>query len=111
MELAAALGGEIVSVDSMQVYKGLDIGTAKATAEDQASVPHHMIDVAEPEDSFTAAEHQRLGVPAIEDIEGRGCRPIVVGGSGLHFRALIDPLDFPPSDPAIRAEVRSNGSV
>jgi len=107
MELAAALGGEIVSVDSMQVYKGLDIGTAKATAEDQASVPHHMIDVAEPEDSFTAAEHQRLGVPAIEDIEGRECRPIVVGGSGLHFRALIDPLDFPPSDPAIRAEVQA----
>lgn len=107
MQLAEELDAEIVSVDSMQVYRGLDIGTAKPSRSDQAAVPHHMIDVADPEDAFTAAHHQRLGVPAIDAIEKRGRVPIVAGGSGLHFRALVDPLDFPPADPAIRAEVEA----
>ena len=107
MALAAELGGEIVSVDSMQVYRGLDIGTAKASAEDQAAVPHHLIDVADPEETFTAAEHQRLGIPAIDQIKERGKLPLIVGGSGLHFRAVVDPLDFPPSDPDVQSEIQA----
>lgn len=107
MRLAEELGGEIVSVDSMQVYRGLDIGTAKPSAAEQAVVSHHLIDVVEPEVSFTVAEHQSLGVAAIDRILAQGSRPIVVGGSGLHFRALVDPLEFPPTDAAVRAEIEA----
>ena len=107
MRLAGALGGEIVSVDSMQVYRGLDIGTAKPSSADRASVPHHMIDVAEPEDAFTVAQFQELGVGAVDDIAGRGALPVIVGGSGLHFRALVDPLEFPPTDQYARSEIEA----
>lgn len=107
LRLAEQLGGEIVSVDSMQVYRGLDIGTAKPSQADRRSVPHHLIDVADPEDTFTVAQFQQIGVAAMHDIAARGAMPLVVGGSGLHFRALVDPLDFPPSDEAVRAEIES----
>lgn len=107
MRLAAEMGGEIVSVDSMQVYRGLDIGTAKPAAADRAAVPHHLIDVAEPEDTFTVAEHQRLGVEALDTIAARGAQPVVAGGSGLHFRSLVDPLEFPPADDAVRREIEA----
>lgn len=107
MRLAEELGGEIVSVDSMQVYRGLDIGTAKPSAAEQAVIPHHLIDVVEPECSFTVAEHQSLGVAAIDRILAQGSHPIVVGGSGLHFRALVDPLEFPPTNAAVRAAIEA----
>ncbi len=107
MRLAAALGGEIVSVDSMQVYRDLDIGTAKPAAPDRATVPHHMIDVADPEDAFTVAQYQELGVAAVDDIAQRGAIPIIAGGSGLHFRALVDPLEFPPTDETARRQIEA----
>ena len=107
MRLADLLGGEIVSVDSMQVYRELDIGTAKPSSAEQRRVPHHLIDVADPAETFSVAEFQRLGVAAIDEIAAKGAQPLVVGGSGLHFRALVDPLDFPPSDATIRAEIEA----
>lgn len=107
MRLADELRGEIVSVDSMQVYRGLDIGTAKPSAAERDQVAHHVIDVAEPEDPFTVAEHQTLGLAALDEIAGRGGTAIIVGGSGLHFRALVDPLEFPPSNSAVRASIEA----
>ena len=91
LALAEALDGVIVSVDSMQVYRGMDIGTAKPTPEEQARVPHRMIDLAEPEDEYTVADFQRAGRRALDEIAADGRRAVVVGGSGLHFRALVDP--------------------
>ncbi len=107
MRLAEALGGEIVSVDSMQVYRGLDIGTAKPSTAERQAIPHHMIDVAEPEETFTVAQFQEAGVAAVDDIAARAAIPVIVGGSGLHFRAIVDPLEFPPTDASARSEIEA----
>ncbi len=106
MALASAVGGEIISVDSMQVYRGMDIGTAKPSVAIRAGIPHHMIDVAGPEDAYSVAEFQRDGVPIVDRV-ARGATTVLVGGSGLHFRALVDPLEFPPTDEAVRAGVEA----
>lgn len=102
VEIARRCGGEVVSVDSMQVYREMDIGTAKAGAEVRAEVPHHLIDICDPEDDLAVAEFQRKGRAVLGDLEESGVVPIICGGSGLHFRSLVDPLDFPPNDPEIR---------
>ena len=107
IRLAGALGGEIVSVDSMQVYRGLDIGTAKPSSAERQALPHHMIDVAEPEETFTVAQFQEAGVAAVDDIAARGAIPVIVGGSGLHFRAIVDPLEFPPTDASARSRIEA----
>ncbi len=107
LALAAAAGAEIVSVDSMQVYRGMDIGTAKPTAEQRVLVPHHLIDLADPAEAFSVAEFQREGRRVLADLARRGVPALVVGGSGLHFRALVDPLEFPPHDPAVRKAVEA----
>jgi len=86
----------------MQVYRGMDIGTAKPTGEQRARVPHHLIDLADPGDAFSVAEFQREGRLVLTDLARRGVPALIVGGSGLHFRALVDPLEFPPHDPAVR---------
>ncbi|MCA1735164.1 MAG: tRNA (adenosine(37)-N6)-dimethylallyltransferase MiaA [Actinobacteria bacterium] len=93
----------IVSVDSMQVYRGLDIGTAKPTAAEQAEVQHHMIDVVEPEVDYSVAEFQGEARRLIA-AEGE---VLIVGGSGLHFRSIVDPLEFPPTDPELRSELET----
>lgn len=107
MQLAGPLDGEIVGVDSMQVYRGLDIGTAKPGAADRAAVPHHMIDVVEPGTAYSVAEFQDAGRAALDEIVGRRRTAIICGGSGLHFRALVDPLEFPPTDDELRAELEA----
>jgi tRNA dimethylallyltransferase len=107
MELARRIDGEIVSVDSMQVYRGMDIGTAKPTAADCRLIPHHLIDIADPSDSYSVAQFQEAGRAALATIADRGRTAIICGGSGLHFRSLVDPLDFPPTDPVVRAELES----
>ena len=107
MALARRFGAEIVSVDSMQVYRGMDIGTAKPTPQDRAAVPHHLIDIADPASPFSVAEFQRKGRSVLEDAVARGRPVLIVGGSGLHFRALVDPLDFPPSSPPVRKEMEA----
>jgi len=104
--LAGRLGGEIISVDSMQVYRGLDIGTAKPLAADRQRVPHHLIDVVELGEPFDAARFLELARRAVNEIHGRGRRPIFCGGTGLYFKAYLDGLgDAPPSYPALRAEL------
>ena len=106
MHLAKRLGGEIISVDSMQVYCGLNIGTAKPSVEEQAEVPHHLIDVAQLSEAFDAAQFVRLAKSASESISSRGRIPIFCGGTGLYFRALMEGLgNSPPSDELLRDEL------
>ncbi|MDF1563363.1 MAG: tRNA (adenosine(37)-N6)-dimethylallyltransferase MiaA [Deltaproteobacteria bacterium] len=106
--LAERLGAELLSVDSQQVYRGMDIGTAKPSAEEQARVPHHGIDLVEPDTQLTAADFVALADEAIEGIAARGGRTLVVGGTGLWVRALLRGLaPAPPRDEALRAELEA----
>jgi len=100
--VAERLGAEIVSVDSTTVCRGMDVGTAKPSAELRARVPHHLLDVAEPAEGFTVARYQELVREAVGAIRGRGREVLLVGGSGLYFRSVVDDLAFPPTDPAVR---------
>ncbi len=107
MALAARFGGEIVNADALQVYRGFDIGTAKPGPEERARVPHHLIDILEPHERYSAGEFARRAREAIVEIQVRGRVPIVVGGSGLYLRALFDGLSpVPPGDPEVRRELR-----
>ncbi len=108
MELARRLPGppvEIVSADAMQVYRGMDVGTAKPSAADRAEIPHHVIDVVEPHEDFSVARFQAEARKALADIEARGARALVVGGTGLYVRALVDDLELPGRWPDIRDEL------
>ena len=106
MELAPRLNGEIISVDSMQVYRAMDIGTAKPSAEARGRVRHHLIDVAELDQRFDAAQFVRMAGDAVKEIQSRGRTPIFCGGTGLYFKAWLEGLgDAPPSDPKLRAEL------
>jgi tRNA dimethylallyltransferase len=105
LELAESLRAEIVSVDSMQIYRGMDVGTAKPSPAERRRVPHHLLDLKDPAEEVTVAEFQRLAREAIEDVTARGRLPLLVGGSGLYLRAVIDDLRFPPRDPAVRARL------
>ncbi|VAV85445.1 tRNA dimethylallyltransferase [hydrothermal vent metagenome] len=97
LEVAERFDAEIVSVDSMLVYKGMDIGTAKPTAAELLSVPHHMIDIVEPDAEFSAADYMKRATIAIEDITARGKRALVAGGTGLYLRALLEGIFEGPS--------------
>jgi tRNA dimethylallyltransferase len=106
LRLARELGGEIVSCDSLQVYRGLDIGSAKASADERAAVPHHLLDVVEPDALFSAAEYARLARVAVAGIAARGRVPIVAGGTGLYLRALLFGLfEGPARDEPFRARL------
>ena len=87
------------------MYRGMDIGTAKPTAEEQAAVPHHLIDIIDPEDTMSVARFQQLARETIADLQSRGIRPILVGGSGLYARAAIDDITFPGTDPDVRTRL------
>lgn len=102
--LASLADGEIISADSMQIYKHMDIGTAKVTAEEMQNVAHHMIDIIEPTEEYSVAEYQKQALEKIKDIEQRGKTPIIVGGTGLYINSLIYPLQFGSSfkDEALR---------
>lgn len=102
VELAHAVGGEVVNADSVQLYRGMDIGSAKATVEERSGVPHHLLDVLDPAEEANVAQFQQLARSAIDDVHGRGRVPILVGGSSLYVRAALDPLDFPGTDPQVR---------
>lgn len=105
LRLAEEIGAEIVNADSMQVYRGMDIGTAKPSPEELARVPHHLIDIVSPDQDFTASEFRRAATAAIEDIDRRGKKAIVVGGTGLYLRALLEGLlDSPTGDPELRRQ-------
>ena len=98
---AAGRAAEIVSIDSMSVYRGMDIGTAKPSTADRARTPHHLIDVVDPDREFAVGEFQRLALSAIEAIEGRGAIPILVGGTGLYVDAVVDELTIPRQFPDV----------
>lgn len=105
--LAKAVGGEVISADSMQVYKGMDIGSAKVTKEEMDGVPHHLIDVLEPEQEFNVVVFKELAIKAMEGIYSRGRIPIVAGGTGFYIQALLYDIDFTENDAdtAIRREL------
>ncbi len=94
--LAKALGGEVISADSMQLYRGMDIGTAKVTSEEMDGVPHHMIDVAEPEEAFSVARYVEEADPILQDILARGKTAVIAGGTGLYVDALVKGRTFAP---------------
>ena len=105
VELARRLGGEIVNADSMQLYRGMDIGTAKPTMDERAGVPHHVLDVWTVTASASVADYQARARAAIAGIAGRGRVPVVVGGSGLYVRGAVDVLEFPGQSPELRAAI------
>jgi tRNA dimethylallyltransferase len=109
--VAELLGAEIVSVDSMLVYRGMDVGTAKPTAAQRARVPHHLLDVAEPSEPFSVARYQELAREAIAGIRGRGRRVLLVGGSALYERAVVDELGFPGTDAGTRRGLEAEAAV
>lgn len=112
MDLARLFNGEIICADSWTVYKGFDIGTAKPTAEDAEQIPHHLIDIADPTEGFSAAVFRRLAQGAIEDITSRGKLPILVGGTGLYIDSVLFDYSFlPPSDPGLRTSLNAMSLV
>jgi tRNA dimethylallyltransferase len=115
VRLARALGGEVINADSMQLYRGMDIGTAKLAADERQGVPHHLLDVWDVRQTANVADYQRLVRSVIEDVTGRGRVPILAGGSGLYIRAALEDLSFPGTDPAVRerleAELARDGAA
>lgn len=105
--LAEALGGELVNADAMQLYRGMDIGTAKASAAERAAVPHQLLDIWPISERASVADYQHRAVAAVADVQARGRMPVVVGGSGLYVRALLDNLVIPPTDDAVRARLEA----
>jgi len=105
--LAQALGGEVVNADSMQVYRGMDVGTAKLTPAERHGVPHHMLDLWEVTEVVSVAEYQKLARSVVDGLLAASTVPVVVGGSGLYVRALLDDLEFPGTDPDVRARLEA----
>jgi tRNA dimethylallyltransferase len=103
--LAHALDGEVINADSMQLYQGMDIGTAKLSVPERAGVPHHLLDIWPVTQAASVSDYQALARHAIDEIRHRGRTPIVVGGSGLYVRAALDKLQFPGTDPVVRARL------
>jgi len=104
LALAHKLGGEVVNVDSMQLYRGMDIGTAKLSPAEREGIPHHQLDVWDVTETASVARYQQAALRDIEDIMSRGKTPILVGGSMLYAQALVDDWQFPPTDPQVRAK-------
>ncbi|MFD9796626.1 tRNA (adenosine(37)-N6)-dimethylallyltransferase MiaA [Streptomyces sp. NPDC059070] len=105
--LAQQLGGEVVNADSMQLYRGMDIGTAKLTLEERGGVPHHLLDIWDVTEPASVAEYQKLARAEIDRLLAEGRTPVLVGGSGLYVRGAIDVLDFPGTDPQVRARLEA----
>lgn len=103
LDLAERLGGEIVNTDALQFYRGMDIGTAKLPPGERRGIPHHLLDVLDITEEASVARFQAEAHAVVEDVLARGRRPVLVGGSGLYVRAALDELEFPPTDPAVRA--------
>ena len=106
--LAQAVGGEVVNADSMQLYRGMDVGTAKLPPDERGGVHHHLLDVWPVTVTATAAAYQSLCRAVVDDLLGRGVVPVLVGGSGLYLRAALDDLRFPGTDPALRASLEAS---
>jgi tRNA dimethylallyltransferase len=111
VRVAESLGAEIVSVDSMLVYRGMDVGTAKPAPAERFGVRHHLLDVADPSEAFSVARYQGLARDAVAQIRGRNGRVLLVGGSGLYFRAVADDLEFPGTEPQARRNLEAEASA
>ena len=111
LDLAEHLGGEIINTDSMQFYRGMDIGTAKLPVEERRGIPHHLIDILDVTAEANVQDFQARARTAIADIRSRGHRPILVGGSGLYVRAAVDHMEFPGTDPDIRARLEAEAAA
>jgi tRNA dimethylallyltransferase len=107
LDLAEHLGGEIVNTDAMQVYQGMDIGTAKLPVEERRGIPHHLLDLLDVREPATVAEFQTMARAVVDDCRARGVTPVLVGGSALYTRAVIDRFEFPGTDPALRATLEA----
>jgi tRNA dimethylallyltransferase len=105
LDVAASLGGEVVNTDSMQIYRGMDVGTAKLPVAERRGIAHHLLDVLDVTAPATVAEFQRWAREVIDDCRGRGVTPVLVGGSALYTRAVLDRFEFPGTDPALRTEL------
>ncbi len=111
VDLAHRVRGEIVNGDSMQIYRRMDIGTAKLTAAERGGVPHHLLDILDPREPATVAQFQQWARAAVADCHGRGVTPILVGGSALYVRAVVDRFEFPGTDPAVREALEAELSA
>jgi tRNA dimethylallyltransferase len=107
LALAAELDGEVINADAMQLYRGLDIGTAKLTTAERAGIPHHLLDVLDVTETASVAAYQRAAREIIERLRAAGRPPVLVGGSGLYVQAVLDELEFPGTDPILRAELEA----
>ncbi|MBM7516336.1 tRNA (adenosine(37)-N6)-dimethylallyltransferase MiaA [Nocardioides nitrophenolicus] len=107
LDLAAELAGEVVNTDAMQVYRGMDIGTAKLPPAERRGIPHHLLDTLDVRDPATVAEFQGWARAAIAELRGRGATPVLVGGSALYTRAILDRFEFPGTDPEVRARLEA----
>ena len=107
LRLSLAVGGEVVNADSMQLYAGMDIGTAKLSLAQRRGVPHHLLDIWDVRQAASVATYQRLAREAIAGIHARGRVPVLAGGSGLYLRAALDNLEFPATDPAVRERLEA----
>jgi len=107
IEVAQELGAEIINADSMQLYRGMDIGTAKLTVEERKGIPHHLLDVLDVSEDSTVAWYQEQARAAITEIHGRGKDVVIVGGTGLYIKAILDDLNFPDTDPEVRAKLEA----
>ncbi|WP_433558677.1 tRNA (adenosine(37)-N6)-dimethylallyltransferase MiaA [Pseudonocardia xinjiangensis] len=107
LALAAELGGEVINADAMQLYRGLDIGTAKLTPAERAGVPHHLLDVLDVTEVASVAAYQRAAREVVERLRAAGRTPVLVGGSGLYVQAVVDELEFPGTDPGLRAALQA----
>jgi tRNA dimethylallyltransferase len=105
--LARRLGGDVVNADSMQLYRGMDIGTAKLTPAERGGVPHHLLDVWDVTETASVADYQRMARAEIDRLHAEGRVPVLVGGSGLYVRAALDVMEFPGTDPAVRARLEA----
>lgn len=111
LDIAEKFNGEIVNADSMQLYHGMDIGTAKLTVGERRNIPHHLLDILTVEQDASVAQYQRLARAAIDEIRGRGKAAIVVGGTGLYIKSIIDEMNFPETDPALRKRLEDEAKL
>ncbi|HEX8002936.1 MAG TPA: tRNA (adenosine(37)-N6)-dimethylallyltransferase MiaA [Mycobacteriales bacterium] len=107
LDLAERLGGEVVNADSMQLYRGMDVGTAKLAPDERRGVPHHLLDVWDVRETASVAEYQRLAREVVDALRDRGVPVVVAGGSGLYVRAALDAFEFPGTDPDVRARLEA----
>ena len=111
LEVAGLIDGEIINADSMQLYKGMDIGTAKLSVDERNGIPHHLLDILTIEEDASVAQYQTLARAAIDDIRARNKAAIIVGGTGLYIKSIIDEMNFPETDPALRKKLENEAEL